>query len=61
MPSVKDWDFLDKVNQTLFANGEPPIDGFIWDNHQAIWMKHNPIDGSPKDESESFDRSSCQN
>jgi len=48
------------VNKALFAQGEPPIDGFIYDAHQTLWMKHNPIDQSPKDDFEQFDRSACQ-
>jgi hypothetical protein len=60
-PSKEDWDFLDQTNQRLFANGEPPIDGFIYDHHQSMWMKHNTVGQPPQDNWDRFDHSSCQN
>jgi hypothetical protein len=59
-PSPQDWQALRDVNNRLFAEGKPPIDGYIWDQFQAMWMKHDPIDASSRKDFKPYDRSSCQ-
>ena len=59
-PSPPDWDLLAKTNLALSYEGQPPIDMFIYDNIQAFWMKHQPLDRTPIGKFEQFDRSACQ-
>lgn len=60
VPSGPDWKALDIINNTLFANGEPAIPGYIYDKKR--WYRMNPnIPGQvPHNQWISGNRSACR-
>lgn len=60
VPSRADWKALDAINNALFANGEPPISGYIYDKKR--WYRMNPnIPGQqPSNDFIYGDRSACR-
>jgi hypothetical protein len=59
-PSKPDWKALGDLNNALFANGEPPIPGYIYDKERWYRMDPNIPGQQPKDHSINGKRSACR-
>ena len=59
-PSDADWTALDAINNALFANGEPPVPGYIYDKKLWFRMKPNVPGQQPIDSFIHGNRSACR-